>query len=349
MNSFQLINSESGPGRFTALADSYGGRFETVRFLAGHGQGYAVLVRDTWCDSLTVLKGMWLPDPVKTDPRQARSELARTAAELREGVHASLQTSQLTQHSPAIVNVVEEPSPALQALGHIDRERESFVVQEYVGSEDAGSTTLGGLIADYAARGAQFSTVELLDVAEQLCDALAAMHTPRYREDDGGASVSTSWVHADVKPDNVLVLETPRRYVLIDYDAAKRSGDRIVVSTDPYAPVQRYAGSPPPERDAADQRFDVYMLGATLAHAAGLRPLDDNQRWALYWGDPRQAESAVTELADLGYGPIITHVIRSCLARQEYRLANVGIVRAELRKARDSHTMFAALQARRSR
>jgi serine/threonine protein kinase len=334
---FTRLESDRVPGKCTYHSAAYdGGRFAVKSLLAAAGQGYVLLVEDTWSGAPAVLKGMWWKQSELHDARNAGSYLNLRNAELLQGLAATMQATQLTQQAPVVVDTLREPSPALLATGVHTPPDEIFIVQQFVGYGWSAARTLKDDLATRAAASRRFTSAELLDLADQLCSTLAALHTPRRRPDGGRTAY---WVHADVKPENILVLGPPWQYVLIDYDGAVEKDDVIRVTTDNYAPPLPLGTR---ERDSADQRFDIYMLGATLAEAAGLRQLDDNLRLNLY-RDESAHQEAKRQVAELGYGPILTSVIATCLAEPNYRIAEVGIVQDELTRARQTSALARAL------
>ncbi|NTU86397.1 MAG: serine/threonine protein kinase, partial [Chloroflexales bacterium] len=149
--------------------------------------------------------------------------------------------------------------PALpRVLDHFEEVGELFLVMEYVPGDD-----LGALLAR---RRAPFSAGEALAWADALLDALEYLHghTPPV-------------VHRDIKPQN-LKLTPEGAVVLLDFGLARGaaggqtlmlSGATLAGYTPHYAPLEQIQGG------AADQRADLYGLGATLYHLlAGEPPAD---------------------------------------------------------------------------
>ncbi|NEA73805.1 hypothetical protein [Streptomyces sp. SID13588] len=321
------------------------GRFRVKKVLAGAGQGYTLLAQDSWSGGDVVVKGMWWPAEVLANPRYVQDELAKQHQQRDSGLRAARQASQLTQQCPVVVSLESQPSPTLLAAGFADAPQEQFLVQQFIGNRDQAASTLKDEIERRAQLAEYFAVSELLDLAEQLCNTLAALHTPRHVL----GSRATSWIHADVKPENVLVLGPPWRYVLIDYDAAVPMGARIRTTTAAYAPPSPPASRTPlggrssAEMAVASEGFDIYMLGATLADAAGLRRPTPEQYQDLYSENIDTHGRVKRQIAALGYGPILTSVIASCLAAPKMRLRSVDLVRIDLARARSATAVLDVL------
>lgn len=317
-------------------------RFVTRRMLAKAGQGYIVLAEDSWSGGEVVIKGMWWSETALDDPRLVHNALSVQQNRRRQGLKAVHQATQLTQQCPVVVSVESQPSPSLAAAGrHPDPlPSESFLVQQFIGQPGGVSRTLQQEIEDRAKTQRRFTEDELLDLAEQLCNALSALHAERHN----GRTLSKGWIHADVKPENILVLGPPARYVLIDYDAAVQVGDHISTTTQAYAPPGPEGSDEPGERAPAHVRFDIYMLGATLAHAAALKRLDPQQYRGLYAEDFEASAPARKHLTSLGYGPVLTNALATCLSTKRFRLATVDRVRIDLARARSATVLLSALR-----
>jgi serine/threonine protein kinase len=249
---------------------------------------------------------------------------------------------QLTQQAPTVIDVLPEPSPTLEATGIVAEESEYFVVSEFVGLRGHPVRTLEDDIDVRRKEGRPFTEDELIDLAEQLCGALAALHARRPVKGRATGRREEYWIHADVKPENVLVLGPPAQYVLIDYDAAVVDGQPISTTTPAYSPPAAPGATRGPELDAASERFDIYMLGATLAEALGLARLDDDVRRQLY-GTGREHGLAKQRLAALGHSPILTTLIASCLAEPTRRTRSVQSIQADLARARDGAVLASIL------
>ncbi|MFD0341993.1 hypothetical protein ACFVH0_25485 [Streptomyces sp. NPDC127117] len=338
-----------GSPRLAWLPESYGedGRFRTKSLLAGAGQGYAVLAEDRWSGGDVVIKGLWWSQSVLDDPRSVHGALGEQKKQRDQGLRAARQAAQLTQQCPVVISVESQPSPSLIAtgghgvVGSGDVPYESFLVQQFIGHHGGISRTLQQEIDARAKTHRRFTPDQLLDLADQLCNTLAALHADRHNGDEH----SKGWIHADIKPENILVLGPPARYVLIDYDAAVQIGERIRTTTSAYAPPSAEGTDEPSELAPASERFDIYMLGATLAHAAALRRLTDRQTRELYAEDFDISAPARRFIANLRYGPILTNALTTCLSAKKFRLATVDRVRIDLARARSATALQSALRS----
>ncbi|MET8786174.1 hypothetical protein [Streptomyces sp. NPDC004589] len=334
---------EHGSPRRAWIPADFGadGRFVTRRLLAKAGQGYIVLAEDRWSGGEVVIKGMWWSERALDDPRLVQNALSVQQTQRQQGLRAVRQATQLTQQCPVVISVESQPSPSLIAVGLSDPLSESFLVQQFIGQRGGTSRTLQDEIETRAEEQRRFTEDELLDLAEQLCNTLAALHTERHN----GKTSSKGWIHADIKPENILVLGPPARYVLIDYDAAVQVGDYISTTTQAYAPPGPEGSDESGERGEANVRFDIYMLGATLAHAAALRRLDPQQYRQMYAEDFEASAPARRYLTSLGYGPVLTNALATCLSARKFRLATVDRVRIDLARARSATVLQSALRS----
>jgi serine/threonine protein kinase len=334
-----LLRNPRDRCELTYLPAGYGnGRFTVLRELATAGQGYTLLVKDTWTAGYGVLKGIWWNRSALHEHLRSALALEHNNAQIRRGAEAVRRATELNQQAPVIVATVADPSPSLLAVGHPELRTELFTVQQCVGVGDQPARTLQELIKERADTNRKFHELELLDLASQLCDTLAALHGVRR---NGERANRKTWVHADIKPGNILVLGPPWRYILIDYDGAVEQGAQIELTTDAYAPPRQAGGHR--EMEEAQDMFDIYMFGATLAEAAGLKPLDDAVRVQLY-GSMREHTLGKRALRDLGYGPILTTVIASCLAPpKNARFSKAAAVAADLTLARNATVLSGLL------
>lgn len=142
-----------------------------------------------------------------------------------------------------------------------------LLVMDYVPGRDLKQ------VVDETRRQGQFlSEGQILDWADQLCDALAYLH-----------GQEPPVLHRDIKPSNIKL--TPRNTIkLVDFGlvkvlAADESRTVTVVQgrgTVQYTPLEQYGG----DTGHTDARTDIYALGATLYHLfSGAAPADAKQRF----------------------------------------------------------------------
>jgi serine/threonine-protein kinase len=119
----------------------------------------------------------------------------------------------------------------------------------YLVLEFGGTRTLG---SECQRMGGRISLDTLLPWMQQLCDALAYLH-----------SQTPPVIHRDLKPENVL-LDENTRIMLIDFGIAKESLDNS--ATRMLARAGSHGYSPPEQVLGAgtEERSDIYSLGATF-------------------------------------------------------------------------------------
>lgn len=157
----------------------------------------------------------------------------------------------------------------------------------------------------------------------QLCSVLHALHELGY-------------VHSDIKPANIMVLEagTDSEFIkILDFGLARKrtaSGDqphiplRMLVDSSDGTP--EYMSPQQLKREPLDPRDDIYSVGIVLYELlAGRRPFAEATLEALLLAQSQKAAPTFAEIgAGDGVSPRIEHVVRSCLAKKrDDRPANV--------------------------
>ena len=162
-------------------------------------------------------------------------------------------------------NIVPIHDLEFPAVGNIN-----FIMRRVIGrtlGEAIQRATAGETVAEIA------NLNNILTVFLKVCDALARAH-------------SRNVIHQDVKPDNIMLGEHGE-VALVDWGEATVSGEPVVgrpsqvVGTPIYMSPEQARGEP------ADERSDVYCLGASLVHAVLLRyPVWDDDPEA-FWSKKR--------------------------------------------------------------
>jgi hypothetical protein len=171
------------------------------------------------------------------------------------------------------------------------------------------------------------------EIGMRVCDALA------YAHDQG-------FVHRDVKPANVM-LGSYGEVILLDWGLAvrwaelrSRTGPQPVVGTPAYMPPEMADGR-------ADPRTDVYLLGATLAHALSGQPMRAGTNWLRVLREIYDAKPA--ELPDTVPAPLREVVRAATQPDPDRRPASAAALRALLREALDRRATLALAATSRAR
>ncbi|WP_437807997.1 protein kinase domain-containing protein [Sorangium sp. So ce1078] len=161
----------------------------------------------------------------------------------------------LLREAEALVRLRHPSIVQLYGWGRLDGAR-MYLILEYVEGE-----TIHRHIADRAPQGGLMPLHQVLSVVRQIAGALASMHAEGY-------------VHADVKPGNILLDTRIERAVLIDFGLGLRLGSgrpHLVGGTRGYAaPEQLIPGAADPQ-----PALDTYALAAvTYAMLTGRAPFE---------------------------------------------------------------------------
>jgi serine/threonine-protein kinase len=216
----------------------FGARYRPIALLGSGGMGSVYLARDMQLDELVAVKVL-------------RSDLAGSMVErFREEVRLARRVT-----SPFVARTHDLA----------EHEGRFFVTMQYVEGE-----TLSKLVR----RKGRLSVEEIVPIARDLCEGLAAVH-------------AANVVHRDLKPANVMVTSGGRA-MLTDFGIALRAdtahGRTDGYGTPTYTAPEQLAGK------AVDARADIYALGATLyALATGQRPFTAARTGHEAPPDPRRA------------------------------------------------------------
>lgn len=206
-------NGQLEPG--TLLA----GRYRIERFLAGGGMGLVYLAHDLrLADRRCAIKEIFDRFTSTEERTRAIEYFHREADTLAQLKHPSI---------PAIFDRFGEGNC-------------HYLVMEFVEGTN--------LEEEIAAWGGALAEGRVIDIARELCDVLAYLHSFR-----------PPIIYRDMKPGNVIL--TPSgRVVLIDFGIARifsPQGKATLIGTPGFAPPEQYSGT-------VDERSDIYSLAATL-------------------------------------------------------------------------------------
>jgi hypothetical protein len=156
----------------------------------------------------------------------------------------------------------------------------------------------------------------LVSVVIGVCQALAYAHRRRI-------------VHQDVKPDNVMLGDFGE-VILVDWGSATRleRSERSLYGTPLYM-------SPEQARtERADERSDVYCVGAMLFHALTLRVPTWNEDLEVFWRRKRAGEIDAPTLEERAAAPpaLLAIALKALAARPEDRYADAGALLEDLRR-----------------
>lgn len=197
------------------------GRYRIVRQLGQGGMGAVYEAVDLRLDTVVALK-----ETLFTEER-LRKQFEREARLLARLHHQALP----------------------RVSDHFTENEGAFLVMQYIPGED--------LFEMQGRRGSGFPQGDVLQWADQLCDALDYLHTQ-----------DPQIIHRDIKPQN-LKLTARGQIVLLDFGLAKGAGGQMSVVTTSasifgytpnYAPLEQVQGL------GTDPRSDIYALAATLYH-----------------------------------------------------------------------------------
>jgi serine/threonine protein kinase len=167
-------------------------------------------------------------------------------------------------------------------ITHFEQDNEFYFVQEYVE---------GNTFAQELARGAIFSSSQVIEIVGDLLEVLAFVH-------------SRDVIHRDIKPANLIRRAADGKTVLIDFGAVKQTSSQnagrlpqthtntIAVGSEGYMPAEQLAGQPRFSSDVyAVGMFAVHLL--TQTHPAQLRQNQRTGEWI--WQDKATVNIQIAE------------------------------------------------------
>ncbi|EFO65713.1 Kinase, NEK [Giardia lamblia P15] len=129
--------------------------------------------------------------------------------------------------------------------------------------------TLRDIITSHTSSGKCLSDTQILDIAQQLSEALAYLHSPMKRDSDG--RLLPPIIHRDIKPENILVSKDRTTYVLADFGLCRVLERNQYANTTAGTPF--YTAPEIRQKRKYDTKADMWSLGAVLYElATGERP-----------------------------------------------------------------------------
>ena len=265
------------------------GRYRIVRQLGQGGMGAVYEAVDLRLDTVVALK-----ETLFTEER-LRKQFEREARLLARLHHQALP----------------------RVSDHFTENEGAFLVMQYIPGED--------LFEMQERRGSGFPQADVLQWADQLCDALDYLHTQ-----------DPQIIHRDIKPQN-LKLTARGQIVLLDFGLAKGSGGPMSVVTTSasifgytpnYAPLEQVQGL------GTDPRSDIYSLAATLYHLmTSVKPPDALSRAAAIVNgleDPLALADSVSPNVSRS----VAQVLQTAMSqKRDDRYESAGAMREALRSA----------------
>ena len=212
------------------------------------GYGVVYRARHRYLDRVVALKEYFPVMAAVRTEGTVRPRNRAVTADYEEGLRRFMEEARRLEQFRSHPGVVT-------CLGFFEERGTAYLAMEY---EDG--IPLSELLAKREAAASPLAEGELLGIAEQLLESLAAVH-------EAGV------LHRDIKPSNILVRRSDERPVLIDFGAAKTDFAQHTKSLAPqtrgYAAIEQVE-----EEGELGPWTDLYGLGAVLWRivAGGRRP-----------------------------------------------------------------------------
>ena len=222
----------------------------TIQEVLGHG-GFGIVykARHNELDHVVAIKEYLPSELAVREGMTVRAKSAECETHFADGLR------RFREEAKALIEFQQHPS-IVDCREFFRTNGTAYLVMEYV-----EGLPLSEVLRQHEAVGQPFTESDLLGIAIPLAEGLAHIHR---------AGV----IHRDIKPANIIVRQSDRRPVLIDFGAAKQAVAEHSRSLAPY--TEGYAALEQVADGQLGQWTDLYGFGAVLWRmvAGGNRPWD---------------------------------------------------------------------------
>ncbi|MDX2096207.1 MAG: protein kinase [Leptolyngbyaceae cyanobacterium bins.59] len=178
------------------------------------------------------------------------------------------KSKELFQREAAVLYQIQHPQiPQFRTL--FEQGRRLFLVQDYVEGR-----TYGDLLEEKMRQERPFSEVEVVSFLQQMLPVLQYIH-------------SKNIIHRDISPDNIILRETDRLPVLIDFGVVKEAIHQMKATATTQGTTVGKAGFAPNEQLQTGKAYpssDLYALAVTaIVLLTGRNPQDMLEEETLTW------------------------------------------------------------------
>lgn len=224
----------------------------------------------------------------------------------------------LLREAQAVASLKHEHVIDMHSIGHW--RNVPFIVMPFV---------QGGTLGDHA-RDHSFSPEQIIDVARQIAEALAAAHR-------------SGLVHRDIKPSNVLLENGLEHVVLADFGLARVGGDFTVTQTGMAPGTPQWMSPEQAVAATVDHRSDQFSLGSMMYWmATGKCPFDSDSCYAILMKLVNEEATPIAELSSSTPEYLTVLIRRMMMKTPEDRFGDMGQVAALLKSClvhlRDGHS-----------